>query len=277
MNLRFTLLRSLAIIMCASITYAQTNATERFLIATPPAGVVKGVMKAGARCGVLIVGGRMVYSNDIFTVTTRGHKVAWQALEVTEKKLLFARKLPATANPHSTPPDCTPNYGDLVMVLEKEARSYTSASTHILRDQAVAKARETASNWCASNQLLCVKASLSDLTMADANTAELHVKNVDSGPFKAIQKPALTVHAPNKIKVPLSRDSALTYKAGNTVILCGRPVFRPGSDIPLIGNALTQPGTFTSFWMPSGSDKIGDLDLTDLTYDIFDPKAETIQ
>ena len=268
---------AMAVMACTSMAIAQTNAAGIFLEAAPPAGVVKGFMKAGGRYGALIAGGRTVYSNDTFAVTARGHKVTWQVLEVTDKGGRFAREQSAAEVPHSPPPGCVPNFGGLVMMLEDSAREYKAATTDALKDQVMAAARDNAKSWCASNRVMCVKGTLSNLTMADDNTALLRLTNVDCGLFKTIRHPNLYVHSPLEIKIHLTRDQAQGFKAGNTAILSGRPVFRPGTDILLIGDALTQKGALTCFRILTDTRMIGAIDLADPKYDIFDPKAETVQ
>lgn len=266
---------ALSSMACASLASAQTNETRTFREAIPPAGVVKGIMKAGNRCGVLIVGGKMAFSNDTFTLITRGHKVKWQVLEVTDNKSRFAREVSESESTRSPPLDCPPNFSELVMLLEESARSYNDASTRLQKDDVMAKTHKIAQSWC-TNDLLCIKATLSDVSMAKDGIALLRLCNIDRGPFDAIAKPFLHVNKSSDIKVMVPRERALSYKSGYSVILSGRPKFRPGAETPLV-DELTKQGTFALFRMLSDFIPIGSLDLTDIKFDIFDPKVESVQ
>ncbi len=263
-------------IACAGLACAQANEALTFSESALPAGVVRGVINAGGRCGALIAGGKTVYSNDVFTVTTRGHKVMWKVLEVSDRTNRFARASSPAANPLSPAPDCRPNFGGLAMLLEQGAQSYKAASTRALKDQVMAETREGASGWCASNRTLCVTGTLSDLTVTDANTARLRLTDVDCGPFSAIKRPTLYMHRPLQFTVPMTKERALSCKAGYTVILTGRPVFQPGVGLLMV-DGLVQKQSVTSFMMPVDLQCIGALTVTGVRYDIFDPKAETVQ
>jgi len=263
-------------VACAWLVCAQTKGAKTFNEATPPPGVVKGFMKAGKRCGALIAGGKMVYSNDVFTVTTRGHKVVWKVLEVSDKKARFARWPFDSANPLSARPDCTPNFGELAVLLEQRAQAYKSASTGALKDQVMTETHKCANSWCVSNQTLCIMGTLSDLTVIDDTTALLRLKEVDCGPFSAIRQPGLCISQPLQFTVPMTKEQALSFKAGYTAVLTGCPTFHSSAS-PLLGNDLLPKQSVASFSMLIDAQCIGSLSLADIKYDIFDPKAETVQ
>jgi len=261
---------------CAWLACAQSNESETFSETTPPPGVVKGFIKAGERRGAVIVGGKTVYSNDVFTVTTRGHKVVWKVLEVSDKVARFAREPSESLNHPAPSPDCASNFGELAMLLEKGAQSYKSASTRALKDQVLAETRERANAWCSSNRTLCVTGTLSDLTANDGNTALLRLMNVDCGPFSAIRNPGLFINRPFQFIVPMTREQTLSYKAGYAVVLTGCPAFHPGEGLLTVNGLILKP-TVTCFLMPVDISCVGALTVTDVKYDIFDPKAETVQ
>lgn len=264
----------LALFLCASFSYAQTNSNTQFLEAVPPAGAVKGFIKAGDRCAALIVGGKTVYSNDVFTVMLQGRQSVWKVLAVTDKGARFAY-LPEPERTLAPPPDETLSFGEFLMFLEDRARIYKDASTSVLKEQAVERIRDSARSWCMTNRSLCVKAVLSDIAMNDANSARLSLKNVEYGPFKTNPIPNLYVSPFFKIDVPLKRDQALGFKAGDTVVLSGQPNFCLNPHVTSFINGHMQRGVFTSFSILSDSREIGSLQLYEPKFEIFTPKTES--
>lgn len=265
----------LAFLSFANGLLAQAITNQECVVATPPAGVVKGIISAGERSGVLIVGGRTVYSNDTFTVTTRGHQVTWKVVSFSNNQPRFARLVSDSSSPLSTSPDSVPNFDKLVMLLESEAITYKAASTSILKDEAVTSTREYLGNWCQSNQL-CVAATLSDISMINDTTAALRLSNVHRGSFERIRNPCLFATGPHMINVPMTKDQAAMFKAGYKVIISGCPSFSSGKDQPM-ADALIQAKSFVSFLMSHDIRFIGAIYFDQIKYDIFDPKNETVQ
>lgn len=255
--------------------FAQALPDQEFIEAQPPAGVAKGTMRAGDRCGVLVAGGKTVYSNDTFSITTRGHQVTWKVTGFTNNQPRFARLVSGSPSPFSTSPDCVPNFDKLVMFLEPEANTYKAASTSILKDKAVAKVREHLGNWCRSNQL-CVAATLSDISMVNDTTAQLRLSNVHRGSFERIRNPCLFATGPHMVNVPMTKDQAATFKAGYKVIISGCPSFSSGKDSQIV-DAILQTKSFVSFLMSADTRFIGAIYLDQIKYDIFDPKNETVK
>ncbi len=163
-------------ISCVSLCWAQTNTSGQYIETNLPPGVYKGIVKVGDRFGVVIVGGKTVYSNDTFTLTTHGLKAKWKVLAVANKKARFARAVPDQVSPYATPPDCVPNFGEFVMLLDKEAKAYQQASTQLLKDKIIAAASVKAQDWCLSNRTMCVKGVLADVIMLATNTARVRLK-----------------------------------------------------------------------------------------------------
>lgn len=79
------------------------------------------------------------------------------------------------------------------------------------------------------------------------------------------------------ITIPIARQRAAEFKSGDSVILCGRPTFHPSADNLLFGDGLAPLTNFTSFRMLPDSRCIGYLAIDDPSYDIYDPKSETVQ
>ena len=255
--------------------FAQAVPDQDFIEAKPPVGVVKGTMRAGDRCGVLIAGGKTVYSNDTFSVTTRGHQVPWKVTGFTNNQPRFARLVSGSPSPYSTSPDCVPNFDKLVMLMESEAIVYKAASTKILRDQAMAATRKRADAWCKTN-ILCVAATLADISMVDDNTACLKLSNVNRGAFDNIRYPSVSLFGPRHINVPMTQEKAGSLKAGYRVIITGTPSFGFG-DGNLMSDGLLQQNGFVCFRLlvltqPSF---VGAVFLDQVKYDVFDPKNET--
>jgi hypothetical protein len=63
-----------------------------------PHVVVKGTAQFGDRYGALVSGGRMVFSNDVFSTTYKNEVMHWRVLEVTVHDARFER-----VNPDGTP------------------------------------------------------------------------------------------------------------------------------------------------------------------------------
>jgi len=240
--------------------------------------VCKGIVKVGDRFGVVIVGGKTVYSNDTFTLTTHGLKAKWKVLAVANKKARFARAVPDQVSPYATPPDCVPNLGEFVMLLDKEAKAYKQASTQLLKDKIIAAARVKAQDWCLSNRTMCVKGVLADVIMLATNTARVRLKKEEMGQSKSFPDSNLYVNVPIEETISVSKETALTFQAGNTVVLVGCPVFIPAHDAPVPGERKLITESFTYFKICSDRKPfIGALRLTDIRYDIFEPKNETVQ
>jgi hypothetical protein len=265
----------LAFLSLANGLFAQAVTNQECVVAAPPAGVIKGIISAGDRSGVLIVGGKTVYSNDTFTVTTRGHQVTWKVVGFANNQPRFARLGSDSSSPLSTSLDAAPNFDKLVMFLESEAITYKAASTSILKDKAVARTREHLGNWCQSNQL-CVAGTLSDISMVNDTTASLRLSNVYRGSFERIRNPCLFTSGPHMINVPMTKDQAATLKAGYKVIISGCPSFISGKDQQIV-DANLQVKSFVSFLMSHDIRFIGAIYLDQIKYDIFDPKQETVQ
>jgi hypothetical protein len=277
-SIRFSsLCITLACLSRAVGLFAQAVPDQDFIEAKPPAGVVKGTMRAGDRCGVLVAGGTTVYSNDTFSVTTRGHQVTWKVTGFTNNQPRFARLVSGLPSPYSTSPDCVPNFGELVMLMESEVNVYKAASTKVLRDQAIAATHKRVETWCKTNTL-CVVATLSDISMVDDNTACLKLSNVNRGAFDNIRYPSVSPQGPSSISVPMTKSQAASYKAGYRVLITGSPSFSPGTDNQF-QNAYLQVKSFVSFQMRLIGDArfIGAIFLDQVKYDVFDPKNETVQ
>ena len=266
------------VMSCVSILCAQTNTPGQYIETNLPVDVCKGFVKVGGRFGVLIAGGKTVYSNDTFTLTTRGVKAKWKVLEVVDKKARFARALPDKVSPYATPPDCAPNLSELVMLLDKEATLYKQASTQLLKDKIVAAARLKAQNWCSSNQIVCVQGKLADATMMTTNTARVRLETVDFGQSATVPNSNLYVKLPLEETINVSKEIALTFEAGNIIVLAGRVTFLPAHDSYVIGEKKQFNDSFTYFRMGSAPKPfIGAIRLTDIKYDIFNPKNETVR
>lgn len=256
---------------------AQDPVALMFTESASPAGVIRGYVKAGDRWGALLAGGRTVYSNDTFTVKSRGHTCLWKVLEVSNGRARLARAESSPASPFSTPPDCKPNFGEFLALFDKGSRAYKEASTQVQKNQIMSTLRENAKQWCSQHAVLCVKGDLSDLVMQDDNNALLRLQNVDCWKFKPPRTPTLYIYPSFEVRIPISREQALSLKKGDQVILCGRPTFRSGSDtLPNI-DGLAQLTCFTSFRMLPDVASIGFLSLEDVRYDIFDPKSDSVQ
>jgi len=283
MNKTSTLIRNsficiiLSVFSHTSVLLAQTVTNQEFVEAKPPAGVVKGTMRAGDRCGVLVAGGKTVYSNDTFSVTTRGHQVTWKVTGFTNNQPRFARLVSGPPSPYSTSPDCVPNFGELAMLMESEAIVYKAASTKILREQTMAATRMRVATWCKTN-ILCVSATLADISMVDENTACLKLSNVNRGAFDNIRYPSVFIQGPSSISVPMTRDEAATLKAGYKVIITGSPSFGLETLTTLNGNPIYKEGLVRFVVSLLGDPHIiGALFLDQVKYDVFDPTKETVQ
>ncbi len=77
-----------AVIGLAVCCHAATNV---FVEAVPPKGVVTGYMQAKGRYGAVVKEQGLVFSNDIFTVVADGYQTTWKVLELTPVKHRFAR------------------------------------------------------------------------------------------------------------------------------------------------------------------------------------------
>ena len=195
-----------------------------------------------------------------------------------DEKARFARAVPDKVSPYATPPDFVPNFGEFVMLLDKEATLYKQASTRMLKDKAMVDARLKAQNWCLSNQTMCVKGVLADVTMLATNTARVRLKKEDMGQSRSFPDSNLFVNVPLEETINVSKETALTFEAGNTVILVGCPVFIPAQDGIILGGRKLMTESFTYFKMCSDSKPfIGAIRLTDIKCDIFNPKNETVR
>jgi len=265
----------LTFLVLASNALAESPAAQ-FENASIPPGVLKGIIKSGERYGAFIAGGRTVYSNDTFTITKHGHPITWKVLDITLNGVRFAKLSTDTTNAPHPPLDLVPNFGAFLMQLEQGSKVYSSASTRLLKDQAMEAAVTSVANWCTSNQTLYVVGTLSDLAMVDDRTAQVQLKNLDYGHFKAVQNPKLFINPTFQINVPFTRTDAERVKAGDTVVLCGQPIFRPKSSLA-VENATPLKPPFTCFSIAADGSLIGSLEIVDPVCDIFDPKKETVQ
>ena len=265
----------LAFLFLTQGSIAQVVTNQGFVVATPPEGLIKGVIKAGNRSGVLVAGGKTVYSNDTFTVTTRGHQVIWKVIGFPNNQPQFARLLLSSPSPYSTSLDCSPNFNKLVMLLESEANLYKAASTKILRDQVIATTRKRVEEWCKTNTL-CVVATVADISAVDDKTVKIKLSNVNRGEFDRIRYPSVSLWGPTHITVPMTRDKAGLLKAGYRVVLSGIPSFNPGTD-NIMGDGFLQQSGFVSFRFSLIGDPrfVGAVNLNQVKYDVFDPKLET--
>ncbi|MDD5705172.1 MAG: hypothetical protein PHR35_04560 [Kiritimatiellae bacterium] len=274
MNYRAPLLLALPALLFVSTACAQ-DAVGIFQEATPPAGVVKGFANSGNRDGVLVIGGRVVYPDETFTVTARGNKVIWKVIEVTKGKARFARAISGPANMLAPPPDATPNYGDFLNILKQGALAHKAASTSAQKEQIMASLRDAAKTWCAENELFCIRGIVTDLTMLNDRTTKLQFKIAD-GSQEVSWKDNLIFLGPFQINIPLSRDQALVHKAGHHVFLCGRPTFLTGP-MPLYTSGITLQNPFASFQMFDGFSMIGSLYIANPRFAIYDPANESLQ
>ncbi len=170
---------------------------------------------------------------------------------------------------------CTPNYADLLKVLQQGAEAHKAASTGVQKEQILAATRESATLWCASNTLFCIQGIVTDLTMLDDKTAQLRLRSAEGSAADA-WKHNLYISAPLRINIPLSREKALGHKAGYHVLLCGRPSFIPGPEsLLLFGTAYNR--SFASFMMLQGTAPIGSLQIAEPRFQIYDPAKETMQ
>ena len=265
----------LTFLVVASSALAESQ-TAQFEIASIPPGVLKGIIKSGERYGAFIASGRTVYSNDTFTVTKHGHPVTWKVLDINLNGARFAKLSTDTTNAPHPPLDLVSNFGAFLMQLEQGSKVYSAASTRLLKDQAMEAALTSVANWCASNQTLSVIGTLSDLAMVDDRTAQLQLKDLDYGHFKSVQNPKLYINPTFQINVPFTRADAERVKAGDTVVLCGRPIFRPKPSLAADNATSTKP-PFTCFSISSDGCLIGCLEIVTPVCDIFDPKKETVQ
>jgi hypothetical protein len=246
-----------------------------FQEATPPAGVVKGFVTNG-KSGVLVIGGRVVYPDETFTVTSHGRMVIWKVIEIKNRKARFARSISGPANMLAPPPDSTPNYGSFLDILQQGAQAHKAASTSVQKEQIMASLRDAAKAWCAENAVFCIRGIVTDLTMLDDRTAQLRFKIAD-GAQEVGWKDNLIFHGPFQLNIPLRRDQALGYIAGHHVFLCGRPTFLAGP-LPLFTSGITRQTPFASFQMFDGfSMMIGSLQIDNPRFEIYDPANETIQ
>jgi len=263
----------IVIFLITFAAYAQAVPQE-FVETVPPKGIIRGFLQVGGQYGALVAGGDTVYSNDIFAVISRGNTVQWKVLELTADKKRFARDV-LNDNPHATPDNISPNFGDLVMILENDAKKYKAASTKVLKEEELKVTCEDAANWC-SNNVLCVKGELAEISMESSAFATIRLKNVDTGPFAKMRIYNLFVDTSYQLEIPIAREKALMVKAGDTVIICGKPVFYPGS-LKFIADAIRGKKTFTQFRMLGDIAMIGSLDIEDLKFDIFDSRNESVK
>lgn len=259
--------------LCVSIACAQETPGSCFREANPSPGLIKGIIRTGDREGVIVIGGKTVLPGETFTVTTRGVKVVWKVLAVTAGKARFARAVSAAADSCATPPDCRPNYADFLKVLQRGAEAHKAASTSVQKEQILAATRESARLWCASNTLFCVQGTVLDVNMLDDNNARLRLKCADDP--NALNHSFFLLR-PLSIEIPIRRERAITHKAGDHVLLCGRPVFIKSSG-SLIADGMTLGESFASFLILHGGTPIGSLQLSEPRFDIYDPKCETLQ
>ena len=274
---RYSIIIVLLGVLQSTVLLAQPIGTQEFIEAKPPAGLVKGIIKAGNQRTVLLVGGKTVVSNSTFTVTTRGHRVTWKVIGFTEKEALFARLVSDTPSPYSTSPDCVPNFGSLLMLLEENASMYKLASTSILKDQVMTETRNRVKEWCNTNQL-CIAATLSDIKMIDDATACLQLNNVNRGEFNNIRYPLIFMEGPSRISIPITNIHAASLKAGYKVIITGNLSFSQKDEMLMHDGPVRRKGHI-SFWINLQGDPrfVGAILLNQVKYDIFDSKAETVQ
>lgn len=267
----------LASFSLATALFSQAVPEQEFIEAKPPVSVVKGTMRVGDRCGVHIVGGKTVYSNDTFTITTRGHTVTWKVIGFTNKQPRFARLALDNSHLLSPPLDCVPNFGNLLMLLEEKAAKYKSASTSILKDQVMTETRNRVAEWCNTNQL-CIAATLADIRMIDDATACLQLANVNRGAFNSIRYPLIFMEGPCRISIPITKNKAASLKAGYKVIITGNMSFSPKDEMLMADGPVRRKG-HVSFWINLEGDPrfVGAVLLDQVKYDIFDPKNETVQ
>lgn len=260
----------------ASVALAQHQVGSRAEASALPPGVLKGVIKSGERYCAFIAGGRTVYPNDTFTTTKHGHTVTWKVIDVSLSGARVVKLSTGSSDTQHPPLEFVPNFGTLVMQLEQGSQKYSAASTRLLKDQAMEATARAGVDWCSSNQTLYVTGTLSDLAMLDDCTAQVQLRNVNLGSFSALQSPRLSVLSPFQITVPFSRERAESANAGYTVVLCGKPVFRPKSALS-VDNTSSARQPLTCFSISSDGSPIGSLEMVDPICDIFDPKKETVQ
>lgn len=275
MNIKTILYLTWSLAFAAGMN-AQESSSPVFEETALPDGALRGLMQVNGRCGALIAGGRLVYSNDIFIVTTHGRSVRWRVLSVTKKDARFARE--RTASDVSIPPPLSDasNFGTLLMLLERGAQAYTSASTRPLKTEAIKTTWLAAITWCMSNPTICVRGTLADVTILNDQTVLLRLKDLDCRPFKSTRSSQLYVYQTFQQKLHLRRERALEMKAGDTVILSGQPVFHPEAQSAFSQNDKTQP-YFVHFRIRSDGTSIGSLEIFDSAWEIFDPKKETLR
>lgn len=269
-------LRFIAALLAASLTYAQPETNKHFVESAPPPGVIKGVIKAGDRCGVLIAGGRTVYSNDTFSLIIHGYTNTWTVLGFTNNQARLGKSVLDARRPHSTPPNCVPNFDKLVMLLESEAVAYKDASTKVLKEQVMETTLRRAKAWGSSNQL-CMAATLTDISMVADETARIKLAKVNRGAFDAIKFPTLFMQVPVYITVPMTKEYAATLKSGYRVLITGTPSFGNESISIVNGKMIRKSGLVHFSASVLGDPRfIGALFLDQIRYDIFDPAKETV-
>ena len=271
------------IIFSSCLSLAQEQGPSTLVEAVPPHGLVKGLMSVGDRCCVILARGRVVYSNEVFTIISQGQRITWRVLEVAKSKARFAREVfPSEAmsvaafqTGESKRGALTNTFEALLMQMEKGASSYAGASTRLQKDEIRTSTRKKATDWCSQNELH-VKAVLADIDMVEDNCARVWLRDLEVGPFSAIKQPKLKIFKPGKIAVSMTREKALEAKAGFAVILSGQPNFVCGNSNAYY-NILAQQSVIMSMSFPDDATALGLLALDNIRCKIFDPKSETLR